>query len=267
LGQDDTPFLSRWSQRKREVAKGEDEKRSAKLGDPTVAREGVAGDEGLGQEALSQEFLDQEVSAPSLTEEEVAALPDPSTLKDGDDFKVFLRRGVPEDLRRVALRRLWSVNPVYNFRDGLNDYDLNYTDAATVVESLKTLYQVGCGMVNSEEDAAEKAAASGDRTPEPFATEAAEEEGATESAAEGGALGEAEPVPASPAVTEGAGDREAAAASALQFTAVPSDGLSAQGASRQIDDYAGRGDTRPPRPRGRAVARRWSLAPDDSGGI
>ena len=77
-------------------------------------------------------------------------LPDPETLGREDDFSVFLKEGVPEALRRKALRRLWRLDPVFGHLDGLNDYDLDYTDAATVVANLKTLYQVGKGMVQPE---------------------------------------------------------------------------------------------------------------------
>ncbi|GAA0775838.1 DUF3306 domain-containing protein [Roseibium denhamense] len=73
-------------------------------------------------------------------------LPDPDTLSDQDDFKPFLSDTVPERLRRRALRRLWTVNPVLANVDGLVDYADDFTDAATVVSNLKTVYRVGMGM-------------------------------------------------------------------------------------------------------------------------
>ncbi|MEZ5658318.1 MAG: DUF3306 domain-containing protein [Burkholderiaceae bacterium] len=74
-------------------------------------------------------------------------LPDPDVLNEGDDFKPFMQRVVPERLRRRALRRLWSVNPVLANLDGLVDYGEDFTDAATVIPDLRTTYLVGKGML------------------------------------------------------------------------------------------------------------------------
>ena len=74
-------------------------------------------------------------------------LPAPEGLEKGDDFAAFLREGVPEWLKRRALRRLWRVNPVLANVDGLVDYGHDYTDAATVVPNMATAYEVGRGMV------------------------------------------------------------------------------------------------------------------------
>ena len=89
------------------------------------------------------------------------------TLTEEADFTVFMNEAVPEALRRRALRRLWRLNPLYANLDGLNDYDQDYTDAATVVAGLKTLYKVGRGIVLSDEDAppAAKDGAGPDETP------------------------------------------------------------------------------------------------------
>ena len=89
-------------------------------------------------------------------------LPDPETLDADSDFTVFLKEGVPEAIRRRALRRLWRLNPILANLDGLNDYDDDFTDAATVVAGLKSLYKVGHGFVTEEEEAAEKAAEAGE---------------------------------------------------------------------------------------------------------
>jgi hypothetical protein len=65
---------------------------------------------------------------------------------------------VPETLRRKALRKLWRLNPVFANLDGLNDYDEDFTDAATAVQAVKTIYKVGRGMVSDDEEDAETAA-------------------------------------------------------------------------------------------------------------
>lgn len=74
-------------------------------------------------------------------------LPDPDTLGKGDDFAVYLRAALPERIRRRALRRLWTSNPVLANLDGLVDHGEDFTDAATVVPRLATVYQVGRGLV------------------------------------------------------------------------------------------------------------------------
>ena len=75
-------------------------------------------------------------------------LPDPETLEAGDDIRAFMAKAVPEHLRRMALRRLWKVNPVLANVDGLVEYGEDFTDSATVVENLQTTYQVGKGMLS-----------------------------------------------------------------------------------------------------------------------
>lgn len=74
-------------------------------------------------------------------------LPDPDSLQPGDDYSGFMARGVPERLRRRALRKLWVSNPVLANLDGLVEYGEDYTDATRVVDGMKTSYQVGKGML------------------------------------------------------------------------------------------------------------------------
>ena len=128
-------FLSRWARRKAEVQESE-------AAQATAAQETAERD-------LPEEPDDRDRP---VTEEEIAALPDPDSLEHGADFKPFLRPGIPQALRQRALRRIWRVNPAIGFLDGMNEYDLDYTDAATVVDNLKTAYQVGRGFVIPEEE-------------------------------------------------------------------------------------------------------------------
>ncbi|MCD9148317.1 DUF3306 domain-containing protein [Pseudophaeobacter flagellatus] len=73
-------------------------------------------------------------------------LPEPESLKAGDDFKVFLDEQVPARIKTRALRHLWRANPVLACVDGLVDYGEDFTDAALVLEGMQTAYQVGKGM-------------------------------------------------------------------------------------------------------------------------
>lgn len=57
-----------------------------------------------------------------------AQLPDPDTLTPDSDFKPFLLHGVSPELKRRALRRMFSAGS-YNVRDGLDDYDHDFSKA------------------------------------------------------------------------------------------------------------------------------------------
>lgn len=85
-------------------------------------------------------------------------LPDPDTLKAGDDFTAFMARAVPDHLRRRALRKLWVSDPVLACLDDLVDYADDYTQASAVT-SFATSYEVGKGLRRHIEDVARKAAA------------------------------------------------------------------------------------------------------------
>ena len=95
------------------------------------------------------------------SDEEILAaldLPDPDTLKEGDDFSLFMAKAVPDRIRRRALRTLWKSNPVLANVDHLVEYGEDYTDSATVIENLQTAYQVGKGMMQHVEEMARQAA-------------------------------------------------------------------------------------------------------------
>lgn len=110
-------FLSRWSQRKREVA---DADRTA-AAETDAGRDAQAGSEAAGV-SLAPVALDdaQEVAVDApITAEELAALPDPEDLTAASDMTAFLRKGVPASLRNRAMRRLWSLDPA--IRDYVGD--------------------------------------------------------------------------------------------------------------------------------------------------
>ena len=132
----DDGFLSRWSARKHE-ARREDE-------------EAVPAAEA--SETTSESQPDNAATGAEEPAFDPKDLPDIDSLDKESDFSVFMHEKVPEALRRRALRRLWRVNPVFSHLDGMNDYDEDYTDAALVVEGLKTVYQVGKGMLVEDEE-------------------------------------------------------------------------------------------------------------------
>lgn len=80
-------------------------------------------------------------------------LPDIEELDEGSDYSPFLQDDVPEEKHREAMKKLWRSNPDFNFRDGLDDYD----DDFTIIHAIKdTVYRVGKGMLSEEEIEAEK---------------------------------------------------------------------------------------------------------------
>lgn len=94
----------------------------------------------------------------TLSEQELLEkynLPDPASIEIGTDITGFMRREIPEFLRRKALRSLWKSNPVLAVLDGLNDYDEDYTLASTAGQTVTSLYRVGEGLVDRAKKAAE----------------------------------------------------------------------------------------------------------------
>jgi len=63
----------------------------------------------------------------AATKAVVAELPPVETLDGDSDYTGFLADGVPEELTRAALRRLWRTDPVFANLDGLNDYDEDFS--------------------------------------------------------------------------------------------------------------------------------------------
>lgn len=136
-----TDRLDFWARRKAAVA--------AEAEAEVVARETAVVDEAKAEleEKSDAEILDD------------LGLPDPESLKEGDDFSAFMSEIVPDRIRRRALRLLWRTNPVLANVDGLIEYGEDFTDSATVIENLQTTYQVGKGMLaHLEKIAADQAA-------------------------------------------------------------------------------------------------------------
>mgnify|MGYP001274627975 CR=1 FL=1 len=161
----DDSFLSRWSARKAQIAKGElvaDEKPAL------TVKEVNEGELDNGEEA---KLSDQELL-------EKYELPDPEDLADESDLTQFLDGDLPERLRQMALRRLWRLNPLFGHVCDMVEYGEDYTDAATVMEGMQTAYQVGQGYKKKAQDADEAAES---ETPD---TEAAESETPDTEAAE-----------------------------------------------------------------------------------
>jgi hypothetical protein len=96
---EDRPFLARWSQRKREVAKEAEAKQVAPASEAPV---------------------------PAVPEEEdfdLSLLPKLEDLTPSTDLTLFFKKGVPEVLRNAALRKMWTLDPaVRDYRSEALDY-------------------------------------------------------------------------------------------------------------------------------------------------
>jgi hypothetical protein len=85
-------FLTRWSRRKLEERRAPDPRSPA-------------------ENPVAREEPPEETAEPEATAEEIAALPKIEDLTPDTDITGFLRKGVPEVLRKAALRRMWSLDP------------------------------------------------------------------------------------------------------------------------------------------------------------
>jgi len=124
-------FLSRWSARKSQIARGED-----------------VPDEVPAPEIAEDDVIEDEEDA-TLTDAELLEkydLPDPEAVTEENGLEQFLNgKGLPGRVRQMALRRLWRLNPLFGVVDDMVEYGEDYTDAATVIEGMQTAYTVGKG--------------------------------------------------------------------------------------------------------------------------
>jgi Protein of unknown function (DUF3306) len=118
------PFsLKRWSQRKREAARGAPVVPAAETPMPTATA-----------------FA----TAPAAAEmPDVAPLPPVESLTFDSDFAAFMQPKVNEDTKRAALKKLFT-DPSFNMMDGLDIYTGDYTQPdpmpAGMLDKLSTVY-------------------------------------------------------------------------------------------------------------------------------
>jgi hypothetical protein len=115
-------FLTRWSRRKAQALRGEelpepeaDEVEAAAQAAETVSESPLEAGEAADAAATGE--------APDALPE----LPPLDSLGADSDYSAFLGKGVPADLRQQALRKLFHSDK-FNIRDGLDDYDLDFSN-------------------------------------------------------------------------------------------------------------------------------------------
>ena len=102
--------LSRWSRRKQQATKT-----------PPISEQEPTD---VAEASLSMPQSEEVEQEPvTLTD---ADMPDIDSLVEDSDFTGFMSPGVSDELRNLALRKLFHA-PVFNIRDGLDEYDEDYT--------------------------------------------------------------------------------------------------------------------------------------------
>ena len=135
---EDKGFLSRWSDRK---LKNET--------DVSSAVEADSNEEILGEDEFEGKSDDEILS--------ILELPDPEKLKLGDTVEKFMDGRVPERIRARALRAFGKQTLYSRISMGLMSI-ATFLDAATVIENLQTIYEVGKGYAEQALDALESLA-------------------------------------------------------------------------------------------------------------
>jgi len=110
----DEEFLARWSRRKREASAGNPASEPA---EPMEARDPTPSS-GSAED-------------PPTPDVDLSSLPPIESIDGATDITAFLRRGIPQELSRAALRRAWTSDPAIRDFVGLaeNAWDFNDPNA------------------------------------------------------------------------------------------------------------------------------------------
>ncbi len=183
-GDEERSFLSRWSRRK--------------SGEEAEQEKSAAGAEAVADAEAAEAEREAEENRAK------AEAVDLETLDYQSDYEVFMKPGVPNDLRGAALQRLWRSNPILANLDGMNEYDEDFrTPAGAAAAVVKTAWKVGKGFVTDDEK--QEAAAAKEKPaedPPSVETPRPEEEAEIAEAEEAPPAPEREAVPDEPEVVE-----------------------------------------------------------------
>ncbi len=135
-------FASRWSRRKKEVTREEEELEDVATLDKK-------------EQIPSEEDRLEKLNA--LTDED---MPDVETLGEDSDYAGFMSINVSEELRKLALQKLFHGKS-YNIRDGLDEYDGDYTsfeklDPSVITADMKHLIEVEAKKLLAEKEKSEQ---------------------------------------------------------------------------------------------------------------
>jgi hypothetical protein len=125
-------FLGRWS-RLKQARGADDSSAEPKAAPPEEQAVPATAESGEGEMAA-----DQGGNAPDL--------PPIESLGKDSDFTAFMKDGVPEETKRLALRTLWRSDPVLANLDGLLEYGEDFSAPWRTAGAVATVYRVGKGM-------------------------------------------------------------------------------------------------------------------------
>src|SRR5690606_36815052 len=119
-------FLGRWSRRKQEVREGkpvaEPPPPSAKPAAESLSASAATHPAPAAARLATVQAPPPEAAAPPPA----PTLEDAQALTPASDFKAFVARGVPADVRNLAMKKLFA-DPHFNVMDGLAIYVGDYT--------------------------------------------------------------------------------------------------------------------------------------------
>jgi hypothetical protein len=134
-------FAARWSRRKQQPKHGQEANGEA----PDEAGHEIH-ESGVveANEAKSEQLRAERLAKLNTLED--ADMPDISTLDEDSDFSQFMSTNVSEGLRKLALHKLFHGKG-FNIRDGLDEYDGDYTsfeklDPGTITADMKHRLEV-----------------------------------------------------------------------------------------------------------------------------
>lgn len=177
-------FFRRWSQRKRDATLSMQDEAAAS----SLVPEPAIGTPSSRTVEPSLQSSEPEIGSPARHAETALApesnLPDPSNLDASSDYSAFMSPKVERGLRQRALRKLFAL-PQFAVRDGLDDYDGDYTQFESLGDTLThevrraaqrlSAHVDECGP--SSEDIAETGQGEGARAPTVLLADDAEQTG------------------------------------------------------------------------------------------
>lgn len=148
-------FLSRWSRRKQELRQAEESGAAPSeippAPQPVPDTSAPAVPEAVAAEASNGSPEAVGSAEPPLTEEEIAALPPIESITAETDIRVFLRQGVPDFLRKAALRRVWVLDPmIRDYVDPAREYAYDWNTPGGVPGSGQLLPSDNVGRLLDE---------------------------------------------------------------------------------------------------------------------
>lgn len=178
---DDASFLSRWSRLKRRVTlERETSSKSPAATEPPAPP--VPAPAARSDEPQEMPRAALPSPAPPADAEEpvdLSKLPSIESLGTNSDYSMFMRKGVPEDLRMKALRRMWLTDPVLAGPEVLDMYAWDYTGVDGHKPLVRPVIEAVAAVAKGVQDAIKEAEA---QAPDASAPEPAPDSAASQQA-------------------------------------------------------------------------------------